>query len=581
MQLKLESIKIENFKGINEIGINLAGETVTIVGKNGTGKTSVADAIFWMISDNTLDGKSNFNIISLDQNGRPVDKQDAMVMIGIWAGSKFIKLKKVYHQKWNKKTMTGYTTDHYFDDEPVSKTEYNNRISKIIDPQLFRILSDTSYFCNKLPVKDRRKYLFKLASNQTDAQIMKSDDRFKELAKRIGSRTMESYLKIIKTDRKQIESELNQLPAKIQALNESAPDVIGLNEDDLRQQQDQLKKQIADKLAGSDKLKSIGMLESEMIDIGMSIKKKYNEQLDKLYVKKAALHVNISSIDQMMDKLKTLAGQYHELKASKFKTADTCFACGQKIPPAMIADQRSKFETDREIKINAIDKQGRAINAQIEAVKGFKAEFDAIEKKIAEIDQQMKAEATAKQQQIKDQIDYLKTAETDDGTEQLDEQLTKIDQQLIQLKHYEMVTRKIDQYRLQQKQFAKKIEEMDSILDLIDEFNEVKAKLIEMKISDCFNLTDWKLFEQLQNGNMKEICEPYFEGVPYNTDLNTGAKVNVGIDVIQSLSDHYKLHCPIIIDNAESITSWIDCRQQIIKLKAVESEEVLKIINGG
>jgi hypothetical protein len=50
--------------------------------------------------------------------------------------------------------------------------------------------------------------------------------------------------------------------------------------------------------------------------------------------------------------------------------------------------------------------------------------------------------------------------------------------------------------------------------------------------------------------------------------LNTGGKVQIGLDIINTLSRHYGLICPIFLDNRESITWLPEVKTQIISLIA-------------
>jgi len=54
------------------------------------------------------------------------------------------------------------------------------------------------------------------------------------------------------------------------------------------------------------------------------------------------------------------------------------------------------------------------------------------------------------------------------------------------------------------------------------------------------------------NGGISETCVTLYKGVPY-PDLNGAAKINIGLDIINTLSEHYGLSAPIFIDERESI----------------------------
>jgi hypothetical protein len=54
--------------------------------------------------------------------------------------------------------------------------------------------------------------------------------------------------------------------------------------------------------------------------------------------------------------------------------------------------------------------------------------------------------------------------------------------------------------------------------------------------------------------------------VPFNSALNNGAKINVGLDIISTLSEYYEFQAPVWLDNAESINKIISMDTQAISL---------------
>ncbi|GAH17980.1 unnamed protein product, partial [marine sediment metagenome] len=48
--------------------------------------------------------------------------------------------------------------------------------------------------------------------------------------------------------------------------------------------------------------------------------------------------------------------------------------------------------------------------------------------------------------------------------------------------------------------------------------------------------------------------------------LNSGAEINVGLDIVKTLSEHYGVKAPIFIDHSESVTDILDPGTQTIKL---------------
>ena len=59
--------------------------------------------------------------------------------------------------------------------------------------------------------------------------------------------------------------------------------------------------------------------------------------------------------------------------------------------------------------------------------------------------------------------------------------------------------------------------------------------------------------------------------------MNNAARINVGLDIINTLSEHYGITAPIFIDNAEAVTSLIQTAGQQIRLIVSEKDKQLRV----
>ena len=89
-------------------------------------------------------------------------------------------------------------------------------------------------------------------------------------------------------------------------------------------------------------------------------------------------------------------------------------------------------------------------------------------------------------------------------------------------------------------------------LDQLKQFRYVAAELLEEQLQEHFSEVQFRLFRKQTDGKLVECCEALFGGVPY-ADLNTGAQINAGLDIIAAFSKQHNISVPIIIDGAESI----------------------------
>ncbi|MCY9755313.1 hypothetical protein M5X00_13785, partial [Paenibacillus alvei] len=99
----------------------------------------------------------------------------------------------------------------------------------------------------------------------------------------------------------------------------------------------------------------------------------------------------------------------------------------------------------------------------------------------------------------------------------------------------------------------------------------------ETKINSKFHHARFKLFDQQINGGLKEVCVTTFKGVPYDGGLNNAARINVGLDIINTLGQHYGFTAPIFVDNAEAVTKLIDTDAQVIRLVVSEADKQLRV----
>lgn len=112
---------------------------------------------------------------------------------------------------------------------------------------------------------------------------------------------------------------------------------------------------------------------------------------------------------------------------------------------------------------------------------------------------------------------------------------------------------------------------------MTEEFVRTKVHLLEEKINSKFKYARFKLFKDQINGGLEETCETLYEGVPYSSGLNNAARINVGLDIINTLNDYYGITAPIFVDNSEAVTKLINTNSQILSLIVSEKDKQLRV----
>lgn len=620
MEIKLINLTINNFKGIKKFTLKAGGRSLIVQGKNGTGKTSLADDWYWLLTGSNADGQSKYNIIELDDGGVPVDHQNAEVTAVIQADAKKITLKKIYRQVWRKKRgqadaeFSGHTTDHFWDGVDVSAKEYQRRLDELCPAAVIRSLTDVHHFCGRMKADDRRQELISIAGEINMQSICAQYSELNELPELIGDYSIDDFSKMLKSQRKETQKSLKAIPIEINAKKEELPDINGMDETEIRSSIATLDEQISgiknELVALNNGLRATKLrkekmdLEAGLIDLENKARQKaagLSRECDELersadnYRRKAKrLEFDIKRIDEQ---IKTNRRDDAELVAAwkDIKTGgQICRTCGQQLPPSQVekhlADIATKggqlaaefeqlekdlSEIKDEIKRCEFGAAEATQQAEVLAIKAKKAmhvpEMNSLADRIAEISQEIEKEIEG----IGPEKERLEAA-----LSELEKQVGREREKLLSITQAEKTQARIRQKEEALKLAAVEFEECERKLYLLEMYGRKRSEYIEETVSQKFQITSWKLFEEQINAGSREICEPVYQGVPYSTDLNTGAKIQVGLDVIKTLSIHHGVIMPVFVDNAESITNWmIDMDNQMIRLVAMPNVEKLEVID--
>ena len=103
MRIEFKTITIKNFKGVlGERTINFNPTLTQIMGANHAGKTTIVDAVRWVLFDKNSEGMQVFGIDPKDENGQVIHHLDNTVVLELTADGKDYKLEKVRTETWTK-----------------------------------------------------------------------------------------------------------------------------------------------------------------------------------------------------------------------------------------------------------------------------------------------------------------------------------------------------------------------------------------------------------------------------------------------------------------------------------------------
>ena len=163
---------------------------------------------------------------------------------------------------------------------------------------------------------------------------------------------------------------------------------------------------------------------------------------------------------------------------------------------------------------------------------------------------------------------------------EITDQIESLSKTLNQKEVVEKAKNRIDELKAEESKLAQELSEYERQDFLIKQFTIAKVRMLEDKINSRFKTVKFKLFDTLNDGTQKEVCRTLVNtnGVWVEFDgANNGGKINTGLEIINLLSEFYGVSCPIFVDNAESVTGFVDVKSQVVKLVVSEKDTKLRV----
>lgn len=628
--MKIREMKLNNFRGIKELTVNFDGKNAAIFGANGTGKTTVANAICWLLTGKSVTGEKNFSPKTV---GMKKAEHSAEAVFVSDDGANTISLKKVFKEKWKKPrgqeaVLAGHETILYVNNLKVKDSVYQDAIEKLL-PGIDNIeaLTIAGHFTEGLSVKERRNVLFQLFNGSIENMIDLPE--FMELKVSLEGRSVEDFRKFSEAGRKQAQAWLDEAPASISLLESTKENIIEGNieavQEELHSKEDQLHKLIA-AAGSSDKETEKARLKRELDDAEYQYSVKQREMEEawstQLRAEKLALSVisdeqvekirKIKSLEkqvaEQMEEQEKLRKAFRDVAGKKWDEAQAvCPTCHRPLPADEAQQMRAEFEENCASLKADIVKKGKQLTEiikQLEAEKvEAKKEVEDLEKSIASqheaihklranepinIPYNQTAEYAAKYKEYKAKLASIEEgckAQPEDNREKIEalkQEIEKHQDYLAKLKGNANIELKIAEIKKEKKVMLKRLEGFEKAVYMADNFMDKRAKMAEDEINSHFSYIKFKLFEQQVNGGMKEVCEPLIPNadgqmVDYKS-ANTAAQINANLEIMEALAKAYGVSVPIFIDGAERVSKIrkMDC--QTIALVVSAKDDVLRVV---
>ena len=639
-EIKIKRLVLENFKCHKNLKLDFEGGNASIYGDNASGKTSIYDALTWLLfgKDSQGNGEKNIEIKPLDASGEVKDHLAVTAVEAVLdVNGEEVTLRRTYKEVWTTKrgsseaTYDGNTSDYYVDGVPCKKNAFQDKVNGLVDEDTFRMLTSVSHFANGISWQDRRAVLFKVAGVMDDDQILATNEQFAPLVESMGKLSLEDYKKKLLAEKRQFVGAKTEIPARISECQKTIEDIEGL---DFASTKSALAVLNVEKEAAAAKIlaldndnaaqqKSLEIKEAQLELSKLEAENQAHRErqivggvdIHSLNIRITSLQTQLNSKKSAVEKESTYISSLDQQIADSRKrwfainneafSGGTCATCGQTLPAEKLQQTMAAFEIQKKSRLQEIEQTANANKSSkaqaedrftkgIEEVTQLEAEITDVRGQIAaaeaaKVEPQDMADYTVRKAALLEKLDKLNAdlhdihedvaglkanlqQEMSTVTAQISEHMAIISKESL----LEYSRQRIGQLREDAKNAAACLESIEKMLFLMDEYSRYKTRFVEDSINGLFRIARFRLFREQANGGIEDRCDVVYDGIPY-ISVNNGMKINLGIDIINTLSTAYGVRVPLFVDNAESVTNLEKCGSQIIRLVVSENDKELRV----
>lgn len=432
-EIILRRLSLLNFKGIRKLSVNFDEHETNIYGANGSGKTTIFDALWYLFFGKDSLSRKEFNIKTLGRDGQAIPRLPHEVEGVIEVNGEDITLKKIYSEKWMRKrgsaveTFNGHMVECFYNEVPCSVSEYERKVSEICNEQVFKLITNPLFFTSQK--KDfQRTMLIQMAGNVSTDDIARENPELASIVDALSGKTLEEYKREVANKKRRIKESVEMIPARIDERRRDTPQeydwaALEAEIEESNRRIAEIDEQISDRSkAFSEITKQREALARSLSDAKSRLSARTYEMRDKLLAdyndaKRAhdtavqrvkSLQVSRRSsaltLPRLEEELANLEGKKAQLKnewsaiiAEKFVTPTpdsfVCPTCHRQLDTsdidAEIARLRSAFEDNKTARKEANKKIGKEtaglISAKEEEIKLVKDELFKFDNEILEI----------------------------------------------------------------------------------------------------------------------------------------------------------------------------------------------------
>lgn len=405
--MRIKCLELQNFKNHKNLVVEF-GDTVTnIYGANGSGKTSILDAIHFLLFGKDSKGQNNTEFRPYDSNGNTIHDIETRVVGSFEDRGYMYVLEVVYKEKWTKisgteeRKLTGNTTDYFIDGVPKKAKEYQNFVAEYFFEPWFSITTNPNAFAS-MHWQEQRQMLLDLVGDVTAGEVVAAYPILAVIKEELVKFSVDDLKKKWAREKKGYEDANKTIPARIDEITLS---LSGIEDPELAKKKaevqliqakeplEKLQSERAEILNGTRKQTleaEIKELESKL-EVIRGLRREAVEKVKQPYLDKAnnitkdcesasaqlrIMRPQLRSIELDIEgleaNLQSLGETWQAISEEVFVDSE-CPCCHRPYSEDMLKPMLEQFNMDKATKLEACNAEGTKLAERLEARKAEKA----------------------------------------------------------------------------------------------------------------------------------------------------------------------------------------------------------------
>lgn len=226
-KILIDKICLRYFKGVENKEIVLGDNINVVKGRNGIGKSTIADAISWVLFGTNQAGATKFGIKTKDEHGKEIEDVAHSVEISLSVQNEqegltcYVLTRSLTETRKDDGSVTNNYT-YKVDGEVETAGDFKKTVDAICPEEVFRLCS-SPYSFTQMDWSEQRKRLNEMFGVPSVEDVTGGDKKYDAIKELLEKEDIDKILKHLNYKRKEVQKNLDEVPVRLEALKNVLP----------------------------------------------------------------------------------------------------------------------------------------------------------------------------------------------------------------------------------------------------------------------------------------------------------------------------------------------------------------------